>query len=118
MLSRILGVLWIILGLWWLLRPQTLKKRLQRKFSRKLKRVVFGFILVFGFLMIGSALKAPGILSKVIVIIGMILAIKAIMLITGKTSDKVFAWWADKPLYFFRAWALFVLTTGAVLVFL
>lgn len=117
MLAKILGFIWIALGLLWAAKPAILKNRLQRKMGRRMRRVVFGFLLVFSFLLIGSVIKAPGILAKIVAIIGMVFAIKVIMLITSKVSDKTFEWWGERPLVYFRIWGLFVLATGLLLMF-
>jgi hypothetical protein len=117
MLSKILGAIWILLGLFWLIKPDALKERLKRKMNRRMKRVIYGFILVFGFLMMMSAFKAQGLLAKVIGIAGMVIAIKAIILITSKASEKMFEWWAGRSLVFFRIWALIILGIGVMLMF-
>ena len=117
MLSKILGTIWILLGILWLARPESLKNRLKKKTNRRMKRVVYGFVLVFGFLLIGSVFKTPGILAKIIGIIGLLLTIKAIILITSKASEKLLDWWAEKPLIFFRIWAAVLLAIGLMLMF-
>lgn len=116
MLSKILGTIWIVLGLWWLIKPESLKNRLRRKMSRKVRWTVFGFVIVFAFLMMGSVVRVPGIGAKIIGIVGLIIAIKAIMFITSKTSLKVLEWWAERPVGFLRIWAAFVIATGVMLV--
>jgi len=116
MLSNILGVIWVLLGLLWTIKPEMLKNRLKKKMSRRIRRVVFGFLLVFGILMVGSVLKVPGVLPKVLGIVGMIIAIKAITLITSKTSEKVFEWWGERPVVWFRVWGLIVLGVGVMLI--
>ena len=83
--------------------------------SKKVRWIVYGFVLVFGFLLIGSAFKTPGILGKIVVIVGMVLAIKAILLITSKTSDKIFEWWSNKPVIVFRIWAGIIFIFGIFL---
>lgn len=117
MLSKVIGVIWIILGAVWLTRPEILKARLRKKMSRKIRLIVYGFIMVFGFLLIGSVIKAHGFLPKIIGLVGMIITIKAILLITSRTSERVLAWWAEKPLTFFRIWGLFILVIGLMLMF-
>ncbi|MGB2630502.1 MAG: hypothetical protein WBD24_02035 [Candidatus Omnitrophota bacterium] len=117
MLSKLLGIIWILLGILWLVDPQRLKTRLQGKMNRKMKRVVFGFILVFGLLMIGSVFRTSGILPKIIGIAGMVLVIKGIILITSKTSDKIFEWLGSRSLKYFRIWALVLLALGLMMIF-
>ncbi|RKY40580.1 MAG: hypothetical protein DRP85_08335 [Candidatus Makaraimicrobium thalassicum] len=117
MLSKILGIIWIVFGVLWLIKPQILRNRLKKKMNRRIRRVVYGFMMIFGFLLIGSVIKARGLLPKIIGLAGIVLAIKAIILITSKTSERILDWWADKPLLFFRTAALLVLTIGLMLIF-
>ena len=112
MIAKIVGSFWIILGALWLAKPEILKKRLKRKMTRKVRRIVFGFVIVFGFMLAGSVLKAPGNLHKIIGIIGLIIMIRAIMIVTSKTSEKALEWWANKPLIVFRIWGAVVLLLG------
>jgi len=116
MLSKAVGIISIIAGILWLLRPEALKNRLKKKMSRKLKLTVYCFVIVFGLLIIGSALSAPGILGKAVGIIGLIITIKVIMLITSKTSEKVSEWLADKPPKFYRLWAFAIVSIGVMLI--
>ncbi len=115
MLARILGIIWIVLGLFWLFKPGVLKNRLQRKMSRRIRRVVYAFIFIFGIMITGSALKAPGSVAKVLGIVGMVIAIKAVILITSKTSEKMFKWLGERPVVFYRIWALFIIIVGVML---
>ena len=115
MLSKILGVISILAGILWIIKPLALRERLKKKINRKLRWIVYGFIMVFGFLIIVSVFKAPGLLYKIVGMIGMIIAIKGILLITSKTSDKMFDWLATKPLGFFRIWGCIVLAMGIML---
>lgn len=117
MLAKILGIIWIILGVWWLLKPDALKRRLQRKMSRRVRWTVFGFLFIFGIMMTGSVFKTPGVLPKVIGIIGLIIAIRAIVFITSKASEKILSWWGERPIIVFRVWGLLVLGMGVMLFF-
>lgn len=105
------------MGILWAIKPHILQNRLKKKMSRKLRFAVYGFIVVFGFLMAGSVFKAPGALAKLAGVIGLIIAIKGILLLTSKASDKMQEWIAAKSLMFFRIWALIILATGLVMLF-
>ena len=116
MLYKIPGIIWVVIGFLWLIKPQYLRSRLQRKMTRRVKWIIFGFLLTFGFIMIGSVLRAPGIPMKVVGIIGLIVTIRAIILIASKASGKIIDWWTAKPLIYFRVWGSVVLITGLMFV--
>lgn len=115
MFSKILGIVWVCLGLLWVFKPRVFKARLEKKMSRKVKRIVFGFMLILSFTMIGSVIKVPGIIAKIVGVIGMFIAIKAIMAITSKTSENVFEWWGKKPLTVFRILGAVVFSIGVLI---
>jgi multisubunit Na+/H+ antiporter MnhB subunit len=116
MFYKIFGVIWVVLGLIWMIRPDHLRNRLQKKMTRRVKWIVFVFLLVFCFMMIGSVLKAPGIGIKIAGIIGIVITIKAILFITSKASHKIIDWWRAKPPLFFRIWGLGVFLTGLIFI--
>ncbi|MEE8359832.1 MAG: hypothetical protein V3S04_02770 [Candidatus Omnitrophota bacterium] len=112
MFYKMLGIIWVILGMLWMIKPDYLRSRLQRKMTRRVKWIVFGFLLTFCFMMIGSIVKAPGAGVKIAGIIGIVITARAIILITSKASQKIIGWWTAKPLVFFRIWGLVVFATG------
>ena len=116
MLTKILGTISVLMGLLWLMKPEALKNRVKKKMNRKLMFIVYGFIIVFGFMIIGSVIGTPGLLPKIIGIAGMIIDIKGILMLTRKGSGKITDWLQAKPLLFFRAWALFIITIGIMLI--
>lgn len=84
--------------------------------NRKIKWAVYGFVALLFLTLIGSVVKAEGLLLKIIGVAGIIIVIKAILLLTSKTSEKMSDWLAKRPLVFFRLWALFIFAVGLVLV--
>ena len=116
MLYTLLGILWIVIGFLWMVRPQHLRSRLQRKMTRRVRWIIFGFLLTFGCIMIGSVIRAPGLLMKVVGVVGLVITAKAILLVTSKASRKILDWWTAKPLRYFRIWGAVVFITGVLLV--
>ena len=114
-MAKILGFLWVFFGIIWLIRPQMLKNRLKRKINRRMKFAIFGALLILGILMIGSVMKAEGFLPKIVGIIGAILIIKGILVLVSKASGKLWAWWAEQSLLFFRIQALIFIVIGIIL---
>lgn len=115
-MAKILGFIWIILGILWFAKPEVLKNRLKRKINRKIRWTIYGFLILFGILMIGSVIKAPGLLPKIVGIVGLILVIKGIFLLLSKASEKLWKWWADRPLSVFRLQALCIIAIGIILI--
>lgn len=115
-MAKILGFIWILLGILWFVKPQVLKNRLKRKISRNMRWTIYGFLIAFGILMVASVIKAPGLLPKIIGVVGLILVIKGIFLILSKASEKLCEWWAARPLWFFRLQAICIIALGIILI--
>jgi hypothetical protein len=115
-MAKILGIIWLILGILWLARPEALKNRLKRKMSRRIRLTIYGFLIVFGILIVGTAIKAQGLLPKIAGIVGALLVIKGIFLVLSKASEKLWAWWAEQPILIFRLQALFIIAVGIILI--
>ena len=115
-MAKILGIIWILLGILWAIKPVILRNYIKKKISRRMKWVVYGFLLVFGFLMIGSVIKAPGILAKIVGILGILLVIKVVILMMSKASEKLWEWWLRQPLIVFRLQAVLLIILGILMV--
>ncbi|MFC1698838.1 hypothetical protein ACFL1I_02620 [Candidatus Omnitrophota bacterium] len=116
MLAKILGTLWIILGLLWLIKPEMLKRRLIKKTNRKIKWAVYGFTLMLVFSLLGVVFKAQGAWLKVIGLIGIFALVRIILQFSGRTSQKIAEWGSKQSLLIFRIWALIILITGICLI--
>ena len=115
MLSKIIGILWILLGVLWLIKPGMLKNRLTRKMNRKMRFFVYGLIIIFAGLILGIMFKTPGMPVKIAGIVAIMVLIRFTLLITAKASGKVGEWLAAKPIMIFRIWAGIILATGLFL---
>lgn len=116
MIAKILGTIWIILGLLWLIKPAMLRRRLIRKMTRKMRWVVYGFILMLMLSLLGVVIKAQGLFLKVAGLIGIFVVAKVIFSITAKASEKISGFWTNKSLSFFRIWGFVVLISGILLI--
>ena len=114
MLAKLLGWFWIIIGVLFLVKPQILKNRLQKKSVKQLKRIFFALAIFFGILFLTAGFKAEGFLSKLLVIFGIIAFIKTVFFIKGKAADKMIAWLSSQPLKFFRIYAVIYIILGLV----
>jgi len=115
MLAKIIGTLWIVFGLFWLIKPASLKMRLEKKMGRRIKIIVYIFIFVFGILILTSVVRAPGWLPKLVGLAGIAITIYAIRLLTSKASERVLGWLSKKSVSFFRVLAIIILGIGIML---
>jgi len=117
MILKIVGVFWTVFGLFWTLRPEYLKTRLQRKITRRIKIIVILALLFFGFTLAGSILKARGILTKLAGIAGALIVVRTVMMLTNKTSEKLFEWLKARPIVFFRLLAGTIFIFGLIFIY-
>ena len=115
MFAKILGTIWILLGIIWTIKPQMLRRRLIKKMNRKMKWAVYGFILVFMSSLLGVVIKAQGFWLKIAALTAIFFVIKGIFSVIAKTSDKISGFWTEQPLAFFRIWGLVVFISGLLL---
>ena len=116
MFSAILGYFWILMGLFFFVRPQFLKNIMQKKTIKKMRGVLFALALALSGLFINIGWKLPGILAKIVLIFGVLGVFKAFFILQGKMMDKVIEWMGARPLGFFRLAAVFHIGFGAILV--
>ena len=115
MLVRALGWFFIIMGVLFVIWPQLLRNRLLKK-SYKTVRKYFVLLSIFlGILLIKAAWGYEGLLSKIIVIIGIMAIFKGFFLLKSKAAEKMTAWFARQPLILFRMGAVTHILIGAAI---
>jgi len=112
MIAKIIGIIWIIVGFLGVIRPESLKIRLQRRLSKRVRRIVLLFLLVLGFMLAGSIFKTKNFATLFAGIVGAIIVIKVILLITNKSSERFFDWMKGRSVNFFRIWAVLMFLFG------
>ena len=115
MALKIVGIVWFLLGLLWLAKPAMLQNSIKKKANKKIKKLIAGVILLMGLSLVGTVFSFPGIISKIIAVVGLSMVIKAIMLLTSKTSEKLIEWFENRSIKIFRVIGLAVCIMGAVL---
>lgn len=112
MIAVILGWILIIIGVLFLLKPQLLKNRLQKKGLKKLKRYMFFMLVSLGGLFIGVAWGIPGIFGKILMVLGITGILKGFFILKAKAAEKIIEWLSAQPLIFFRISACFHIVIG------
>ena len=115
MIATILGWVLIVMGTLFLLKPQALKNRLQKKGLRKMKRYLFFLTISVALLFIGAAGNVPGLWGKILLIFGIIGIIKAFFLLKAKAAEKMMNWFFTKPLSLFRLGGCLYLLIGLLI---
>jgi len=115
MLIKILGWFWLITGIIFLLFPGMLKKRLQKKSIKRVRKFLFLIVISLSFLLIGAAWKSQGALSKLVMVLGILGLFKGFFLLKAKAADKIIEWFINKPIVFFRIWAAAQVLIGFII---
>jgi len=112
MFANILGWFWICMGVFLFLKPEVFRNKIKKKGIKKLKRFFFGLTLTLSILLISVAWKAHGAMAKAVVIFGIFGLIKAILIVSSKSFEKMTEWIINKPLIIFRVGALIHIGIG------
>ena len=112
MFFKITGLLWICLGIWWVMRPQTLKRRFRRKVKKTRRRMLLFFMFLVVVLFFSAARYANGIIANIFLIMGVFGIIKVAFFLTSKAADRAIDWWLEKPLWMWRLWAVGFILIG------
>ena len=118
MFIKILAWLWIIAGIIFLIKPQILRKKLQKKSIRKIRSILFLLAIFLGSSLISVGIKFDGGLAKLILLAGIISIIKGFFLIKAKTYGKLIEWSAASPVIYFRIGGLCYVAVGVILLIL
>ena len=115
MLANIIGWIFIILGVLFLIKPELLRKKLQKKGVKKLKKNLFFMAIVMSLMLITTSFKMSGVWAKIIAILGIIGVFKAIFLLKAKAAEKMIEWSAKQPVNVFRVGGLAYIFIGIII---
>ena len=114
MIDKIIGIIWIIFGLFWLLRPQSLMRFFSKKIKKQRFKLFFLFLLLFGSPALSFFFKAYIFWLKVLIVIGFIILIKLFLSISQKAGDKINNYLLCIPLIYYRIFSLGVVIVGFI----
>lgn len=118
MFATILGWFWIVMGIFFLWKPEILKKKLNRKSLRKIRKYLFVLAVILGILLIKAGWGYEGALAKIIVILGILAIFKGFFLLKSEITGRMMEWWGQKPLIFFRFGACVYIIIGIMILHL
>ena len=115
MLVKFMGWLLIISGVIFLIKPEALRNKLVKKGIKRLKKTLFLITFTVAILFITTALKMQGIMSKVILVFGIIGIIKAFLFLKEKTGQKMLDLAINMPIICFRIGGIFYIIIGVIM---
>ena len=116
MFTYIVGSLFIMLGILFLLYPESLRKRLRKKALRKIRRYLFAGAITLGILLISTGWKYEGLFPKILVLLGIIAIFKGMFFFKSRSADKVTEWILRQPIVLFKIFAACQIILGLVII--
>jgi len=112
MIAKIIGLIWIVWGILILIKPEILRKKLQTKGSKKLKKNLFLLTLFLSITLIMASFKASGLLPKILLVLGIMGIFKAFIFLKSKASDKLIAFASSLSLTVYRVGGALYIAIG------
>lgn len=118
MFTKIFGSIWIVAGIFFVLKPQMLKRSIQRKSLKRIRKYFIMAAILLGAMLISLGRRFHGPLAGVVVILGIISVVKGFFFVKAKSADKIVGWFAERPLVYFRIGGCFYILTGIAVLLL
>jgi len=117
MLKAILGWFFLLSGIIFFLRPMILKKSLEKKIFKKIKKYLIIVLFLLGAMIIKISWGIKGAGPKVLLIIGVVSIIKGFFFLKSKGKLKTVEWLSTKPIKFFRLISLLYIGLGLFILY-
>ncbi len=115
LLLGLLGWAWILLGIWWIFRPQGIRKRFEKKFRRTARWILLTILFATAGIVFSAGRQIGGLLGTLLAILGVIAILKGLLFARGQVSDRVLDWWGKQPDSVYRAAAAGLLVLGCLM---
>lgn len=115
MIAKLFGWFWVVMGILWLIKPEMLRRKLNKKLGRKVRWTLWGVALALALQLTGFAFHSPGLLSGSALVLGLFFLVRAALQVTGKTQQRLTGWASKVPVNALRIWAAAALATGLFL---
>jgi hypothetical protein len=116
MLTYIIGWLLIVVGLFWLIRPKSLKNFFSKKVKRRRLKIIIVFIFIVGSFSLDLFFRVAGLWLKLIVIVGFLIVFNLFLRLTSKAQGKISDYLSKVPVIYYRLFALVFVGLGALYV--
>lgn len=116
MWTNIIGGLFIVSGAAFLVNPDRLRKKLQRKGVRTLRRYLVAAAFAAGILLISAAWKQEGMLPKIMIAAGIVFLLKGLYFVKAKSADVIAGRVMKLPALWLRLFALGQVALGVLII--
>ena len=114
----ILGWFLLISGIWMFLQPERAKRSLAGRGFGFAKGCLLILALFLGMLLLSISSRMSGIVSLAILIAGVLLLVRAYILLRRKTSQKISAWVEKMSVKFLKIYAIIQAVIGTAMLLL
>jgi hypothetical protein len=116
MFFKIIGWLWIAVGIFWFLRPKIIIRHFKKGLNKHLRRIFIILLFLMAGIFLWATKFANSLLAKILLIFAILAIVKGLFIARSKIFEKVFNWWSQQPLWFWRLWAITFIILGFLLV--
>ena len=115
MIIKIVGWFWVITGILFLIMPGLLRKRIQKKSNKVVRRYLFAMVIFLAAGLISIGMEISGAAAKIVMVIALIALIKVVFMLKSKATNTIIDFFKDKPISVFRIWAGIQIAIGTLI---
>ena len=110
-LISIVGWAWIVLGVWWFLRPAGIRRRFEKRYRKYARWILLSVFFAVAGVIFSAGRSVGGVLGGVLIVLAVVATVKGLLFAQGRVSNAVLDWWASRTDATYRlvAGGLFVL---------
>lgn len=116
MITNVFGALWTVAGLYVLLCPKVLLKRLRRRGTRQLRGILVMIGLFLSGTLISFGAHYQGVVPKLLMAVGIVGLVKSLLFVRRRSMEALVNFAGNMPLSVFRLGGLAYIAIGSYLI--
>jgi hypothetical protein len=114
MINKIIGAIWILIGLIGLIKPLYIHNMFKKKAGKRKFKLFIALVFIFGSIIVELFFKYNNVFWRIATAIVFLAALKGFWWVNKKAGEKITGYLSQVPLVYFRIIALIFIAVGFI----